>query len=417
MYKAPRGTTDLLPEEQKHWRYIEARAVELCGRYGVSRLDTPVFEDSGLFVRSVGAGTDIVEKEMYTFEDRGGDSVTLRPEGTAPVCRAYLEHGMHNQSQPVRLYYFCPVFRYERPQAGRFREHHQFGVEVLGDPDPSVDVEVIEMAWQLMSSLGLNGLSLLVNSIGDVRCRPAYIEELKGYYSEEKDKLCQDCRTRLEHNPLRLLDCKQPSCRVLGEGAPRSVDHLCEECGEHWQSLQRYLDLVSLPYRLEHRLVRGLDYYTRTVFEIQPEQEGGQSTICGGGRYDALMEQLGGRPTPGIGFAAGMERMVLNLKRQEVDVPEEPGPSYMVVSTGHGARETAVRIATEMRKTGVGSVLGNAARSLKGQLRQANAMGFRYVVIVGEEELQRGEVTLRDMVEGGQEMVPVERFLEPSTEG
>ena len=412
LYKAPRGTADLLPEQQKYWRYIKATAVEVCRRHGFSRLDTPVFEDSGLFIRSVGKGTDIVEKEMYTFQDRGGESITFRPEGTAPVCRAYLEHGMHNLPQPVRLYYFCPVFRYERPQAGRYREHHQFGVEVLGDADPTVDAEVIELAWRLMSALGLSGLSLLVNSIGDGQCRPAYVEGLKDYYSGHMAVLCADCRSRLERNPLRLLDCKQASCQALGTDAPRSVDHLCSDCQGHWSHLLSYLGLMGIPYRVDHRLVRGLDYYTRTVFEIQPAQEGGQSTICGGGRYDALMEQIGGRPTPGIGFATGMERLVINLKRQEVGVPDEPAPRYLVASTGEGAREGALKIAYRLRELGVGAILSSGSRSLRGQLRQANALGVHYVVIVGDEELEKDAVTLRDMVAGGQETVPMGQFFD-----
>ncbi|MCE2464314.1 MAG: histidine--tRNA ligase [Dehalococcoidia bacterium] len=411
-YRAPRGTTDLLPEEQKYWRYIEATAVDICRRHGFSRLDTPVFEDSRLFIRSVGEGTDIVEKEMYTFQDRGGDSVTLRPEGTAPVCRAYLERGMHNLTQPVRLYYFCPVFRYERPQAGRFREHHQFGVEVLGDSDPSVDANVIEVGWQLMSSLELQGLSLLVNSIGDAQCRPAYVEKLKGYYSGHFSQLCADCRTRLERNPLRLLDCKQPACQALGDDAPRSADHLCPDCQDHWDKLQRYLALMAIPYKEDHRLVRGLDYYTRTVFEIQPLQEGGQSTILGGGRYDALVEQIGGRPTPGIGFATGMERLVLNLKRQEINVPDEPKPEYLVASIGEGTRDAAFHIAFKMRQAGARAILSSGSRSLRGQLRQANALGVQYVVIVGEDELEREQVSVRDMMQSGQEVKPMAQFFE-----
>ncbi len=410
-YRAPRGTADLLPADQKYWRYIESKAVGLCRTYGFGRLDTPVFENAGLFLRSVGEGTDIVEKETYTFEDRGGEWMSLRPEGTAPVCRAYLEHGMQNLPQPVRLHYFCPVFRYERPQAGRYREHHQFGVEVIGDADPSVDAEVIEMGWAFMTSLGLSGLSLVVNSIGDTNCRPAYIDQLKAYYSRHSERLCRDCRTRLERNPLRLLDCKQPGCQAMGSEAPRSSECLCDACQEHWDRLQGYLDIIGLPYRVDHRLVRGLDYYTRTVFEIQPAEEGSQSTICGGGRYDGLVEQIGGKATPGIGFATGMERMVLNLKRQEVDVPDEPAPRYLVASTGQEARNVALDIAARMRGRGVGAILGGAGRSLRGQLRQANSMGVDYVVIVGEDELASNQVTLRNMLEGGQEPMPVERLL------
>ena len=411
MFQAPRGTTDLLPAEQKYWRYIESKAVALARRYGYGRVDDPVFEDTGLFVRSVGEGTDIVEKEMYTFEDRGGDSLTLRPEGTASVCRAYLEHGLNNLPQPVRLYYFCPVFRYERPQAGRFRQHHQFGIEALGDAAPSVDAEVIELAWQLMLSLGLRDITLLLNSIGDSQCRPAYVAELKAYYSSHYDRTCPDCRHRLDHNPLRLLDCKVETCRTLGEAAPRSVDHLCPDCQEHWDGLREYLGIMDIPYQVDHRLVRGLDYYTRTVFEVQPLDGGAQSTICGGGRYDGLVQQLGGRPTPGIGFAAGMERLVLNLKRSEVAVPEEPRPQYLVANVGEAARRAALDLAVKIRRAGAGAILSSGSRALRGQMRQANALGIPYVVIVGDEELQRGEVVIRDMNASTQETRPLDEFL------
>jgi histidyl-tRNA synthetase len=411
LFQAPRGTSDLLPDEQKYWRYIEDRAVALARHYGYGRIDTPAFEDSALFVRSVGAGTDIVEKEMYTFQDRGGDSMTLRPEGTAPVCRAYLEHGMHNLPQPVRLYYFCPVFRYERPQAGRFRQHHQFGVEVLGDADPSVDAEVVELAWRLMLSLGLRDIGLLLNSIGDPQCRPAYIAALKAYYSGHHHLICPDCRHRLEHNPLRLLDCKVETCRELGESAPRSVEHLCPACQEHWDKLQQYLATMHVPYQVDHRLVRGLDYYTRTVFEVQPLEGGAQSTICGGGRYDGLIQQLEGRPTPGIGFATGMERLALNLKRSGVAVPEEPAPRYLVANVGDVARSAALELAAQIRQAGVGAILSSGSRTLRGQLRQANALGIPYVVILGDDELQRGEVVVRDMAASTQEARPREEFL------
>ena len=417
MFQAPRGTADRLPEEQKYWRYIESKATEIASRYGFGRIDTPAFEDSNLFVRSVGEGTDIVEKEMYTFEDRGGDSITLRPEGTAPVCRAYLEHGMHNLPQPVRMYYFCPVFRYERPQAGRFRQHHQFGVEVLGDPDPSVDAEVIEVAWELMLSLGLRDINLLVNSIGDEVCRPAYVDQLRDYYTGHVDKLCPDCKGRLERNPLRLLDCKVETCHALGDQAPRSVDHLCDDCQNHWVKLQSYLDTMGLPYEVDHRLVRGLDYYTRTVFEVQPVEGGGQSTICGGGRYDGLITQLGGRPTPGIGFATGMERLTLNLKRSEVAVPDEPSPKYLVANVGDDARGAALELAVRLRRAGVGAILSSGARGLRGQMRQANALEIPYALILGDDEIEKGEVVVRDMESSTQESRPLSEFIQEVSQG
>ena len=411
VFRAPRGTADHLPEEQKYWRYIESKAVEVANRFGYGRIDTPAFEDSNLFVRSVGEGTDIVEKEMYTFEDRGGDSVTLRPEGTAPVCRAYLEHGMHNLPQPVRMYYFCPVFRYERPQAGRFRQHHQFGVEALGDADPSVDAEVIEVAWELMGSLGLRDITLLVNSIGDSECRPAYIERLRDYYSGHHERLCDDCRDRLGRNPLRLLDCKVETCHALGDEAPRSTDYFCEDCREHWDKLSTYLDAMNLPYNVDHRLVRGLDYYTRTVFEIQPLDVGGQSTICGGGRYDGLITELGGRATPGIGFATGIERLTLNLKRDEVPVPDEPSPRYLVANVGDNARTAALELAVRLRRGGVGAILSSGSRGLRGQMRQANALGIPYVLVLGDDEIARGEVMVRDMTASTQQSRPLAEFL------
>ena len=411
MFQAPRGTTDLLPVEQKNWRFIESKAVVLARRYGYGRIDTPVFEDSYLFIRSVGEGTDIVEKEMYTFEDRGGDSVTLRPEGTAPVCRAYLENGLHNLPQPVRLYYFCPVFRYERPQAGRFREHHQFGIEALGDGDPSVDAEVIELGWQLVTNLGLGHVELLVNSVGDPQCRPDYVASLASYYSGYHDKLCPDCRVRLERNPLRLLDCKVESCRVLGDEAPRSADNLCLECNDHWNQVQDYLSIMGIPYRVDHRLVRGLDYYTRTVFEVQPIEGGTQSTIIGGGRYDGLIQELGGRPTPGIGFATGMERLALNLKSSGVNVPDEPFPEYLVANVGEAARSAAMELAVKIRRTGVGAILSSGSRALRGQMRQANSLDIPYALILGDDEIARGEVVVRNMKTSSQETKPLADFL------
>ncbi len=411
VFRAPRGTADHLPDEQKYWRYIESKAVEIANRFGYGRIDTPAFEDSNLFIRSVGEGTDIVEKEMYTFEDRGGDSVTLRPEGTAPVCRAYLEHGMHNLPQPVRMYYFCPVFRYERPQAGRFRQHHQFGVEALGDADPSVDAEVIEVAWELMGSLGLRDINLLVNSIGDGECRPAYIERLRDYYSGHHDRLCGDCRERLERNPLRLLDCKVETCHALGDEAPHSTDYLCDDCRDHWEKLSSYLAAIDLPHTVDHRLVRGLDYYTRTVFEIQPLDVGGQSTICGGGRYDGLITELGGRATPGIGFATGIERLTLNLKRADVPVPDDPTPRYLVANVGDNARTAALELAVRLRRGGIGAILSSGSRGLRGQMRQANALGIPYALILGDDEIAKGEVMVRDMVASTQESRPLANFL------
>ena len=406
MYRAPRGTVDILPAGQGYYRYVESRAAEVCRLYGYQRIDTPVFEDSGLFVRTIGQGTDIVEKEMYSFEDRGGQSLTLRPEGTAPVCRAYLEHGMHNLPQPVRLYYFAAIFRYERPQKGRYRQHQQFGAEAIGDGDPALDAEVIEMAWRFFKSLRLRRLSLLVNSIGCRQCRPAYLQRLVQHYSRHADSLCPDCRSRLKRNPLRLLDCKQPSCQAVAASAPKSAEHLCPECAEHFREVLRDLKQVGVPFKRSHRLVRGLDYYTRTVFEIQPrDEEGAQSALGGGGRYDDLIEELGGRPTPAIGFASGIERIALSLREQKVIPPDASSPAVFIACMGQAASVQAARLAAELRGCGLAVQIGTGSRSLKAQMRQANTLGVARALIIGEDEVARGTVVYRDMARGRQREV------------
>jgi len=407
LYRMPRGTRDILPEEQSHWRYIEARAAQLCQLYGYERIDTPVFEDSRLFVRSIGEETDIVQKEMYSFSDRSGSWLTLRPEGTAPVCRAYLEHGMHSRPQPVKLYYITPIFRYERPQAGRYRQHQQFGFEAMGDVDPALDAEVIEMSWRFYTGLGLENLVLKLNSIGCRLCRPRYLEKLKDYYRDKGELICMDCRRRRVTNPLRLLDCKKESCLSVAESAPKSSEHLCPECCQHLDDLRRYLGFLSLPFSLDHTLVRGLDYYTRTVFEIQPPGERGpQATLGGGGRYDDLIEELGGRPTPAVGFATGIERVILNLREQQGSVPDLPYPTIFVAYLGQEAKEEALKVASQLRGAGVGVLLAYGERSLKAQLRQANASGAKQAIIIGEEEAGAGVAVLRDMVKGEQKSVP-----------
>jgi histidyl-tRNA synthetase len=412
VYQAPRGTVDILPEEQVYWRYVEQKAAAICSLYGYERIDTPTFENTKLFARGIGDGTDIVEKEMYSFKDKGDNDITLRPEGTASICRAYIEHGMANLPQPVKLYYLTSIFRYERPQAGRLREHHQFGYEAIGDADPVVDTEVIEMAWRFFQSLGLEKLSLLINSIGCKECRPNYLETLRKYYQRHSDNLCKDCRTRLERNTLRLLDCKQSGCQQFVNNAPKSIDYLCEDCGQHFNLLQKYLDKICLPYSVNHKLVRGLDYYTRTVFEIQPELEGGQSTIGGGGRYDNLISELEGKPTPAVGFATGIERIILNLKREGIAAPALYEPSVFIASMGDNARETAVKLSSDLRNAGIGVVQSTGTKSLKAQLRQANNLQMQYAVIIGDEEVASQTVILKDMAGNSQENLPVDCLID-----
>ena len=407
MYRAPRGTSDILPKEQAFWRYIEQKAVNVCQLYGYERIDVPAFEDTRLFSRSIGEETDIVEKEMYTFEDRSGNKMTLRPEGTAPVCRAYLEHGLHNLPQPVKLYYFAPIFRYERPQAGRYRQHYQFGYEAIGNDDPVIDAQVIDMAWQFFLSLGLRHLSLNLNSIGCRKCRPGYITALKNYYANHTEELCPDCKTRLKRNPLRLLDCKKPLCQQIASSAPKSIDYLCQQCDQHFNRLKTYLELLGIPFIVNPYLVRGLDYYTRTVFEIQPETEGAQSALGGGGRYDDLIEELGGKSTPAIGFAAGIERIILNLKKQNVPIPPLPRPQVFIAHIGDEAKDEAIKLASNLRQSGIGVIESVGSKSLKAQLRQANTLGAHHTVIIGEQEVKAGTVILRDMTTSQQKTIPV----------
>jgi histidyl-tRNA synthetase len=410
LYQAPRGTSDILPQEQAYWRYLEQMVAHTAQLYGYQRLDAPTFEDSRLFARSVGEDTDIVTKEMYTFEDRGGSRLTLRPEGTAPVCRAYLEHGLKNLPQPVKLYYIASIFRYERPQAGRYRQHHQFGYEAIGDDDPALDGEVIDMAWRFLASVKLKRLSLQLNSIGCKKCRPGYVAALKSYYKSHTQALCPDCKSRLERNPLRLLDCKQEACLKIAESAPKSADHLCPECADHFQQLKRYLELLRLPFTVNNQLVRGLDYYTRTVFEIQPQGGGAQSTLAGGGRYDDLIEELGGKPTPALGFAAGMERIILNLKKQKIEAPPLPKPQVFIAYIGEAAKAEAVKLAANLRRGDIGVIQALGDKSLKAQLRQANNLGSSQAVIIGEEELKSGTVIVRDMASAEQKTVPISKL-------
>ena len=410
MYQAPRGTTDILPKEQPYWRYVERKAANICQLYGYERIDAPAFEDTGLFTRSVGEETDIVNKEMYTFEDRSGSRLTLRPESTASVCRAYLEHGLHNLPQPVKLYYITSVFRYERPQAGRYRQHHQFGCEAIGNDDPTLDAEVIDAAWRFFESLNLRHLSLQLNSIGCKKCRPGYLAALKDYYAKYTGELCRDCKTRLKRNPLRLLDCKKSSCQPAANSAPRNIDHLCPECAKHFNALKHQLQLLELPFELNHRLVRGLDYYTRTVFEIQPEVGGAQSTLGGGGRYDNLIEELGGKPTPAIGFATGIERIIINLKKQGVSVPPLPSPQVFLAHIGEEAKDEATKLTARLRQAGIGVIEALGNKSLKAQLRQANKLGIEHAVIIGEQEIKDGTVILRDMTTAQQKTVPFDQL-------
>ncbi len=398
-FKSVQGTRDILPKDAMAWRMIERAVSETCERYGYQRIETPLFEETGVFARGVGEGTDIVEKEMYTFKDRSETSLTLQPEGTAGTIRAYIEHGMHTLPQPVKFYYLrTPIFRYERPQKGRYREHHQFGCEALGESDPALDAEMIALLWDIYQRLGARDIVIQLNSIGDRTCRPAYIQALVDYYTPLQDDLCDDCKVRLLKNPLRLLDCKEPRDQPKIAAAPKIADRLCEPCAAHFTAVRELLDAMGLPYTINPLLVRGLDYYTRTVFELAPEQSGRrQSAIGGGGRYDGLVELLGGKPTPGIGFGSGMERAIDLLEQQGVAIPPTPTPQVYIAPLGATARAVASVLAQHLRATDLRVQLGFGERSVKAHMRTANASGARFVALIGADELANDTMTIRDM--------------------
>ncbi len=410
-FSRPTGTQDILPEDQVYWEHLTAHAAGLARRYGFGHIDVPIFEFTALFARGVGEGTDVVEKEMYTFKDKGNDELTLRPEFTAGIVRAYIEHGMHTLPQPVKLYSIGPAFRQERPQAGRFRQLHQFNAEVLGVADPLADLEIMMVAWDLYGGLGVQGLSFQLNSTGCPVCRPTYLAALKDYYAGHMDRICEDCKRRIDKNPLRVLDCKTAACQPVIEQAPKISDYLCEDCATHFGTLRTYLDDLGKHYTINHRLVRGLDYYTKTVFEVWAEGIGAQAAVCGGGRYDGLIQLLGGPATPAVGFAAGIERAVMVMKVQGIQPTAIPQPPIYVAFMGEATRLAGVRLLNGFRSGGLGAQMAMGG-SLKSQLRQADKRGARLLFILGEDELSRGEVTLKDLSSGTQSAVALDAAVE-----
>ena len=395
MISGIRGTRDILPGEAARWRRVERAAVEVCSRYGYAEVRTPVIEREELFAKGTGESTDIVQKEMYAFTDRGGERVTLRPEATPGLVRAFVEHGLEQALPFAKLYSLGPMFRYERPQKGRYRQFHQLDVEAFGIADPAIDAEVIEMAAAFVADLGLESAELVINSVGCADCRPAFSAALLAALGERVSDLCGDCRRRAQTNPLRIFDCKVPADQPVIDALPHSEDHLCGDCREHFAEVRRHLDAYGLPYRVSHRLVRGLDYYTRTTFEMLGAGRGAQNALLGGGRYDGLVKQLGGPDRPGIGFAAGLERLVLAL-------PEDEGGAApvdaFVVALGDGATWAAVRLlARDLRRAGLRVLTDFGGRSSKSQMKRANRSGARHMLIVGDDELAADEVTVKEM--------------------
>ena len=418
---APKGTYDILPADQPVRRWVLRVAEDVFRRYGYGRIDTPMFEETRLFARGVGESTDIVRKEMYTFEDLGGRSMTLRPEGTAPAARAYVDHGMHTWPQPVKLWYHWPMFRYESPQSGRFRQHYQLGIEAFGSESPLLDAEAIGVLATLYRELGLAEIDLRINSMGCRACRPDYVAALRAFLEGHAAELCPECRERTRLNPLRTFDCKVEGCRHLLEQAPRLTDSLCPACAGHHAVMRRQLVVQGIEFHEDHRLVRGMDYYTRTTFEFQSAVLGAQSGVGGGGRYDDLVETIGGPSTPGVGFGTGVERILLALERSRTDLPASTGPTAYLVALGDAAREAVFALAHELRSRGVAAELDYVGRSAKGQMKQAARTGARCAVIVGDEELADDAVTVKTLATGeewrGARIDAIGRIVEAGDDG
>lgn len=409
---APKGTQDILPAQSGRWQYMENTLLRTAELFGFREIRTPVFEHTELFQRSVGDATDVVQKEMYTFEDKGKRSITLRPEGTAGVVRAALQNGLLGGALPLRCCYLISAFRYEKPQAGRQRQFHQFGAEVFGPSSPDADAELISLCNEICSALGLEGLRLHLNSIGCKSCRARYYEALRAFLSARADKLCETCRDRLEKNPMRVLDCKSPICQEAIEGAPVMIDYLCEDCSAHFEGLKKRLELLGIAYTVDPGIVRGLDYYTRTVFEFVSESIGAQGTVLGGGRYDELVEELGGAPTPALGFAIGLERLLMQLEACHADFPEENRCDLYIASSGEEAQQKALQLCTLLRQEGFITECDCMGRSVKAQMKYAGKLGARYSTVLGDNELQGGSCTVKNMEDGTEHTVRLDGFTE-----
>ncbi len=408
-FRAPRGVDDILPDDQTVWNAVKSTAIQTARQFGYQQIDTPVFEHTGLFRRGVGDETDIVQKEMYSFEDLGGDSLTLRPEGTAPVCRSYIEHGMHNLPQPVRLFYIAPMFRYDRPQAGRYRQHHQFGCEAIGDPSPTIDAEIIEIGLHYITNLGLSDVTVRINSIGDPETRQGHADDLRRYFTKFASDLPKVDSDRLERAPLRLLDSKEPATQKLSADAPKSLDYLSGDAKNHWEALLTLLDGLKIAYpnfnyRIDHTLVRGLDYYNRTVFEFEPSTEGSQTSLFGGGRYDPLIGILGGNDTPGVGFGSGIERIILEIQRQESLKVANPPLNAVMVHVGDNATNRAAALAAELRNRGISILMAPAGKSMRAQMRYANRANANYAIIIGNREIEQNVAAIKPLQFDGEQL-------------
>ncbi len=409
--KAIKGTKDVLPQDVHKNQYIEATCLSVAEKFGYKEIRTPVFEHTELFQRGVGDTTDVVQKEMYTFDDKGGRSITLRPEGTAGAARSFLESGLCNEALPQKVCYLTSCYRYEKPQAGRLREFHQFGIECFGAASPLADAEMISLAKNVFDELGVKDLHLEINSIGCPTCRTEYHKALREYFEGRKSELCDTCRDRLDRNPMRILDCKSPVCSEIAKGAPVVLDYLCDECREHFDSVKKYLDAMNIEYTVNPQIVRGLDYYTKTVFEFVSDSIGAQGTVCGGGRYDGLIEEFGGQRTPSLGFGMGLERLQLVMEAQGCEFPEPARADLFIVAMGEKATLKAVEIAKDMREEGFSVIYDLNDRSLRAQMKYADKLGAKFNVVIGDNEIENNTAELKNMSTGEKTQINLETFV------
>ncbi|HBR02212.1 MAG TPA: histidine--tRNA ligase [Ruminiclostridium sp.] len=410
--QAPKGTKDILPEDIYRWNYVEKVFADICKVFGYKEIRIPVFEHTELFQRGVGDTTDIVQKEMYTFQDKGGRSITLRPEGTAGVVRSFIEHGMSSQPQPVKLFYQITAYRYENVQKGRYREFNQFGVELLGAADPAADVEIISILSLFFEKLGIKNLVLNLNSIGCPECRSKYNEKLKEFLKDRIGHMCDTCKERYNRNPMRVLDCKEESCRKQIIDAPALLDNICDECRMHFEAVIGKLEAIGIPYTIDKNIVRGLDYYTKTVFEFVSKNIGSQGTVCGGGRYDGLVQECGGAPAPGIGFALGVERLLLELQSQGIEIPKPEPSDIYIGAIGEKAALACERLAWELRKNNITCVKDIMGRSVKAQMKYADKLGVRYTLFLGDNEIESNRAQLKDMATGEAKDISLDTLID-----
>ena len=399
---APKGTKDIMMDQVYKWHYVEKKWKEICARYGFKEIRTPIFEHTELFQRGVGDTTDIVQKEMYTFEDHGGRSITLKPEGTSPAVRAFIEHKQYAEVQPIKLYYDIPCFRYEKPQSGRLRQFHQFGVETFGTTNMVADAEIIAIGYDFLTSMGVTDLTLEINSVGCPECRAKHRKALKDFLAPKYDQLCDTCKSRYEKNPMRILDCKSPIDQELVQGAPMMVDFLCDDCKNAFEDLQKNLDALEIPYVINPKIVRGLDYYTKTAFEFVTNSLGAQGTVCGGGRYDNLVDEVGGPPIPGVGFGLGKERLLMLMEANGVEIPKPSDCDVFIATMGEAAKLYGQKLLFNLRRNGIKCQIDDLQRNFKGQFKYADRLGAKYAVVIGDNELETGVATLKDMEKGEQ---------------